>query len=369
MGQIPVSDKNTEKPRIRPPGNCLALAVSFTQVTLLREVTQTTRMEHTEYPQSWYPVARTRDLGPGSHRIIKAFNTEWLLFRSRSGQAGLTRRHCCHMGADLAQGSVCGETIECPLHGWRFDTSGRCTRVPGLANPPRNIHLHSLICEERYNVIFAYWGNQPAFELPFPPRMECELFCSTPHTLNIATEYHTPSLNTFDIQHFERIHNRRFTAAPDITRVNRFQLRIDYEAEILKKRWVDYIMSMLSPTRTSVTIDCWGSSMLLLRNRDTRFGGLVSMLPREAGQSRVFIVAFKTQRTNAPVSWRVTNRVLVGLAAVLMRGFLKPDEKAITNMRPFRGCWIDELDAGAQMYWDYWKQLPRWDGKPFIKND
>jgi len=24
------------------------------------------------------------------------------------------------------------------------------------------------------------------------------------------------------------------------------------------------------------------------------------------------------------------------------------------------------LDAGAQMYWDYWQQLPRWHGKPTV---
>jgi nitrite reductase/ring-hydroxylating ferredoxin subunit len=323
-------------------------------------------MEQIDYTQSWYPIARAGDLKPGGHRIIKAFNTEWLLFRTRSGQVGLTGRHCCHMGADLAQGSVRGETIECPLHGWRFATSGRCTLIPCLTDPPANIGLHSLACQERYNVIFAFWGEQPAFALPSPPQMEGELFCSTPHTLDIATDYHTPSLNTFDVQHFERIHNRRFIAEPDITRVNRFQLRIDYQAEILKRRWVDYIMTMLGPPRTNVTIDCWGSSMLLLRNQETRFGGLVSMLPREAGQSRVFIVALRARHTKSRIPWRVTNRVLVSLAAMLMRGFLKPDVKAITHMRPFRGSWIDELDAGAQTYWDYWKQLPRWDGKPTV---
>jgi hypothetical protein len=90
------------------------------------------------------------------------------------------------------------------------------------------------------------------------------------------------------------------------------------------------------------------------------------MLPREAGQSRVFIVALRARHTKSRIPWRVTNRVLVSLAALLMRGFLKPDVKAITHMRPFRGSWIDELDAGAQTYWDYWKQLPRWDGKPTV---
>ncbi|MEA3412913.1 MAG: Rieske 2Fe-2S domain-containing protein [Pseudomonadota bacterium] len=326
-------------------------------------------MEKVEYPQSWYPVARSRDLKPGRHRIVNAFDSDWLLFRTRSGQVGLTGRHCCHMGADLAQGAVCGEAFECALHGWRFDTSGRCTHIPTLTEPHRDIRLYHLVCQERYGVIFAFWGEQPAFELPFPPRMECELSCSTPYTLDMETEYHTPSLNTFDVQHFERIHNRRFVSEPDITRMNTFCLRMDYEAEILKRRWVDYIMAMLGPHRTNVTIDCWGSSMLLLRNQETGFGGFVGMLPMQGGLSRVFIVALRERYAGSRATGHYIARGLVALAGVLMRGFLKPDVRVITRMRPFRGNWIDELDAGAQMYWDYLQQLPRWDGNQAVRGN
>jgi hypothetical protein len=273
------------------------------------------------------------------------------------------------MGADLSRGRVRGETMECPLHGWRFDTSGKCTLVPALKDPPCNARLLSLACKEKYNIIFVFWGERPTFELPFPPHMKGELLCSTPHTLDIATEFHTPSLNTFDVQHFERIHNRRFTTEPDITCLNRFQLRIDYKAEILTRRWVDYVMSMLGPPHTTVTIDCWGSSMLLLRNLETGFGGLVSMMPRQSGQSRVFIVGLKEQPGGSRFPRRLANRILVSLAALLMRGFLKPDVNALTNMRPSKGCWVDNLDAGVLVYWNYWQQLPRWDGKQVTTNN
>jgi len=316
-----------------------------------------------EFPQSWYPIARSRDLRAGGQGIIKAFHGEWLLFRTASGQPGLTGRYCCHMGADLGRGQVQGEALECPLHGWRFTTSGRCIHIPGLPQPPADIALHSLVCRERYGVIFAFWGGRPAFELPTPPGMDEELVSSAVFTLDMEMEYHTPSLNTFDIQHFERIHNRRFVSKPDITLLGEFCLRIDYEAEILKKRWVDHVMAVVSSANTKVTIDCWGSSMLFLRNEKTGFGGLVTMLPVETGQSRVFIVALKQRRVGASLTGRVFDRIFVGLAAQLMRSFLHSDVRAITHMRPFRGYWIDGLDDGAQRYWDYWQQLPRWDGE------
>jgi len=267
------------------------------------------------------------------------------------------------MGADLARGSVHGETLECPLHGWRFTTDGCCTHIPGLPQPPSGIRLRHLLCRERYGIVFVFWGGRPGFELPAPPGMDGELTGSAVYSLDIPMEYHTPGLNTFDTQHFERIHNRRFVTPPEIMQPDGIRLRIDYEAEILKKRWVDHAMAWLGPARTKVSIDCWGSSMLLLKNEQTGFGGLVTMLPAEQGQSRVFIVALRQQRAGASLVQRGRDRLQVGIAAVLMRGFLRPDLKAITHMRPFRGCWIDSLDGGAEKYWDYWLQLPRWDGR------
>ena len=39
---------------------------------------------------------------------------------------------CCHRGGDLARGQVVGGALQCPYHGWTFDTAGRCTRMPPL---------------------------------------------------------------------------------------------------------------------------------------------------------------------------------------------------------------------------------------------
>lgn len=55
-----------------------------------------------------------------------------VLFRSAGKIAALVDR-CPHRNAALSEGRVDGDLIECPYHGWAFDGSGTCRRVPGMA--------------------------------------------------------------------------------------------------------------------------------------------------------------------------------------------------------------------------------------------
>ncbi|MCU7805930.1 MAG: Rieske 2Fe-2S domain-containing protein [Candidatus Thiodiazotropha sp. (ex Lucinoma borealis)] len=314
------------------------------------------------YPRSWYPIARSSELKGGQHQAIRAFSADWILFRGISGEAGFLRRHCPHMGADLVQGGVNENSIECPLHGWRFSRMGVCDHIPALKKSLPHIETKSLPCYESYGIIFVFWGENPEYELPLPPQMEGDLICSHVHTIELETEHHTPCLNTFDLQHFERIHNRRFVERPKIFSQYGVHLQIEYKAAIIKRRWSDYIMAWIGPSNTRVVIDCWGSSLLMLYNRDTKIGGMVAMLPIEHNQSRVFILAAKEEHGKRSIIRGFLDQITVGLGAFLMKGFLQPDLSALTNMQPYDGKLIDGLDDAAQLYWDYWQQLPRWAG-------
>jgi nitrite reductase/ring-hydroxylating ferredoxin subunit len=321
------------------------------------------------YPGSWYPVARSCDLKPGQHQAIKAFDVDWVLFRGDTGEVGCLSRHCAHMGADLCQGGVSGDAIACPLHGWRFGRTGVCKQIPALEETPSEIVSSHLPCEERFGIIFVFWGSEPEYDLPFPQGMEGTPTCSQVYCIDLPSEHHSPCLNTFDLQHFERIHNRHFKRRPQISSLHRRHLQIAYEAQIIKRRWPDYVMSWIGSSTTRVIIDCWGASQLMLLNLNTGIGGIVAMLPIEREYSRVFILAMKHQREDARWNHRLLDRVAVTAGVLLMRGFLYPDLAALTNMRPYSGRLIAGLDDAAKQYWDYWEQLPRWQGPPAVQED
>ena len=60
-----------------------------------------------------YPCVTLSVVAPtGRHLVV---------FRTRSGEARVLDGICPHLGADLAQGAVQGDDIECPFHKWLFN--------------------------------------------------------------------------------------------------------------------------------------------------------------------------------------------------------------------------------------------------------
>lgn len=79
----------------------------------------------------WLPVALSREL---KHKPIERYfnNVPVVLFRDAQKQAAILENRCPHRHAPLSLGQVKQGEIECPYHGWRFNSKGQCTSVPGL---------------------------------------------------------------------------------------------------------------------------------------------------------------------------------------------------------------------------------------------
>ncbi|MBI4358898.1 MAG: Rieske 2Fe-2S domain-containing protein [Candidatus Omnitrophica bacterium] len=64
-------------------------------------------------------------------KIVNAFGNEVAVFKTPQGFRAC-QNLCPHAGGALVEGTVEGETVTCPLHGWQFDLqSGACQTEPG----------------------------------------------------------------------------------------------------------------------------------------------------------------------------------------------------------------------------------------------
>ncbi len=120
----------------------------------------------------WQPVglsAKLKEL-PQKVRIL---GEDLILFRDRSGRAGLLYPRCMHRGTSLFYGRTEERGIRCCYHGWLFDVEGRCLDQP--CEPDGGRHRDAARqpwypVEERYGFVFAYLG--PPEKKPVLPRYD-----------------------------------------------------------------------------------------------------------------------------------------------------------------------------------------------------
>ncbi|MBB3048567.1 phenylpropionate dioxygenase-like ring-hydroxylating dioxygenase large terminal subunit [Litorivivens lipolytica] len=175
-----------------------------------------------EFPMGWYSVARSQELQVGEVKRVRAFDRELALYRSRSGVAVIQDAFCPHLGAHLGvEGRVVGESLACPFHGWRFDTSGKCVEIPYCEEIPDRARIRMWPTDEANGEIYMWYhpeNTAPEYELPriaelndanwAPPRMtEFEV---PAHIQDIAE-------NTCDPVHFQYVHRQLETPPSEVT--------------------------------------------------------------------------------------------------------------------------------------------------------
>ena len=121
---------------------------------------------------NWYAACVAADLGARPLQV-RMLGCDFVLFRDSQGVAHCLSDSCCHRGASLAAGSCAGDRITCPQHGWEFDASGACRRIPqgtrDADHPPRRARVPSYPVEERFGLVFAFLGDWSADERPAIP--------------------------------------------------------------------------------------------------------------------------------------------------------------------------------------------------------
>jgi phenylpropionate dioxygenase-like ring-hydroxylating dioxygenase large terminal subunit len=90
---------------------------------------------------AWFPVARSAEVGT-TPLPVGAAGQAWVVVRLRpGGEVSAFPARCPHRLVPLVAGTVVDGRLQCPYHGWQFDTDGRCVEIPSLGPdgtpPPR----------------------------------------------------------------------------------------------------------------------------------------------------------------------------------------------------------------------------------------
>jgi nitrite reductase (NADH) small subunit len=68
----------------------------------------------------WARVCALDDIAPLGSRVVASAQGDIALFRTADDRVFGLHDKCPHKGGPLSQGIVHGETVTCPLHGWKL---------------------------------------------------------------------------------------------------------------------------------------------------------------------------------------------------------------------------------------------------------
>jgi phenylpropionate dioxygenase-like ring-hydroxylating dioxygenase large terminal subunit len=118
----------------------------------------------------WHPIAESRDVTEQPRRFY-LLETELVAFRSREGDVSVFRDLCIHRGTALSLGSVTDGHITCAYHGWQYDRTGKCVRIPSLpdgSSIPAKARAIAYKAEERYGLVWVAL-KEPIAPIPAYP--------------------------------------------------------------------------------------------------------------------------------------------------------------------------------------------------------
>jgi phenylpropionate dioxygenase-like ring-hydroxylating dioxygenase large terminal subunit len=199
-----------------------------------------------------------------------------------------------HRGTRLSLGRVEGQTLQCAYHGWIYDGSGQCVRIPATPDtpPPPKARVRAYRAVECHGLVWVCLGEPKSEPPPFPEWGDAsfrKLLCGP-----YPVEASGPRIveNFLDVAHFAFVHDS-ILGTPERPEIG------DYHAAITEQGveatgvrvyqpdpygtgqgdWVSYTYRALRPL----------SAYLLKESSGPRFSILLAITPHEPARSTAWM--------------------------------------------------------------------------------
>jgi nitrite reductase/ring-hydroxylating ferredoxin subunit len=118
----------------------------------------------------WYPILQSEELPVGQPIGLRVLNEDLVAWRDAAGIPCVTIDRCPHRSIKLSVGRVFNGSLQCILHGLRFNGEGQCTMVPWEESDNNKAQWPSVMAYptgELGGYVWAYLGDTA--EQPAPP--------------------------------------------------------------------------------------------------------------------------------------------------------------------------------------------------------
>jgi 3-ketosteroid 9alpha-monooxygenase subunit A len=170
------------------------------------------------YASGWYQVGWSGEFAVGDVRPLRYFGTELVCYRNESGELKISDASCLHFGAHLGHGgTVEGDCLVCPFHGWKWDGEGKNVDIPYSAPERMKLKIRQWHVREVDGLALLWFGasgEDPTWEppriLPAESDADADYWAVYPDTCHVWPDLRFPpqvaTENSGDAAHFHYVH-------------------------------------------------------------------------------------------------------------------------------------------------------------------
>ncbi len=162
------------------------------------------------------------------------------LYRTADGRPVALADACWHRLAPLSMGKLVGrDQIQCPYHGLRFDSAGRCTQMPAQETVNPSAMVPSYPTVERYRYVWVWPGDptlaDPAL-VPDMHQLDDPEWAGDGLTIEAQCNYQLVLDNLMDLTHEEFVHGNSLGQAE--LSESEFHTRREADGSVTVERWM-----------------------------------------------------------------------------------------------------------------------------------
>jgi phenylpropionate dioxygenase-like ring-hydroxylating dioxygenase large terminal subunit len=157
---------------------------------------------------AWYVVAWSHEVTqqPVARTICEL---PVVIFRGEDGVAVALTDRCAHRGFPLSAGRVVVNAIECGYHGFQFDFSGACVKIPSQKTISSKAAVHAYPLVEQDGWVWIWMGNTELADeslIPDTHWMNDPQWAAVTHSFRFECNHNLIHDNLLDLTHEQFIH-------------------------------------------------------------------------------------------------------------------------------------------------------------------
>lgn len=223
-----------------------------------RDSESAARFSMARIPRAWYVACASRELGekPLARTIL---NAPLVLFRGLDNKPAALLNRCAHRNAPLSLGQIIQGELQCAYHGWRYDGSGACVKVPGLVGvaerAPRAVPRFPARDRDGYVWVYTAADEEPAAE-PFHVPAIPPGYTEVRRSVEVNSTLYAALENALDVPHTAFLHRGLFRGTG---RTSRIRVRVTRTADRVEAEYIGeprpegVVGKILSPSGGVVT--------------------------------------------------------------------------------------------------------------------